>query len=76
MKPMKTLKAGDVVQLGPECSNPMLAFCMMTVTEPKSFGAVGYVQSLGSGGQQGGMAYYRAKWEEFEFVGSAPWVAE
>lgn len=76
MKPVENLKAGDVVQLGPDCSNPMFAFCMMTVTEPKSFGAQGYVQGLGSNGEPGGQAYFRAKWEEFEFVGSAPWVAE
>lgn len=75
MKPVLNLKAGDVVQLSPDVSNPMFAGCMMTVTEPKSFGAQGYVQALGENGQTGGQAYFRAKWEEFEFVGSAVWVS-
>ena len=61
-----------VVQLDPEkCKNPMLAACMMTVSEPKSWGAQGYIQSTGEGGKMGGQAYYRATWEEMELVGCA-----
>lgn len=70
------LKVGDVVQLSPEVGNKMFAFAMMTVTEPKAWGAQGYVQALGEEGSPGGQAYYRAKWEEMEFVGKAQWVAE
>lgn len=67
------LRPGDVVQLSPECRNPMFACCFLTVTELKSFGAMGYVQSLGENGQPGGQAYYRPRWDEMEFVGRAEW---
>lgn len=70
------LKEGQIVQLNPETvGNPAFAACMMVVTEPKSWGAQGYVQALGADGSPGGQAYYRAKWEEMEPVGNAEWVA-
>lgn len=75
MQPLLNLKEGDVVQLAPTIGNPMFAGCMMVITEPKSWGAQGYVQALGEFGQHGGQAYFRAKWEEMEYVGSAVWVA-
>lgn len=68
------LSHGMVVQLSPDARNPMFAYCMMTITEPKSWGAQGYVQALGENGKPGGQAYYRAKWEEMELVGQAVWV--
>ena len=75
MEPQE-LKEGQLVQLSPETvGNPMFAACIMVVTEPKTFGAQGYVQSLGSEGKPGGQAYYRAKWEEMELVGRAEWVS-
>jgi hypothetical protein len=70
------LKKGMVVQLSPEVGNPMFACCMMVVSEPKSFGAQGYVQALGSDGNPGGQAYYRAKFEEMELVGKTVWDVE
>lgn len=70
------LKEGDVVQLGPTTSNPMFAYCFMTVTEPKSWGAQGFVQALGENGQPGGQAYYRAKMEDMEYIGHAVWVTQ
>lgn len=76
MSPVSNLKAGDVVQLSPETvKNRMFAACLMVVTEPKGWGAQGYVQALGSDGKPGGQAYYRAGWEEMEYVGAAEWVA-
>ena len=69
------LRVGDLVQLDPEtCRNQMFGGCIMVVTEPKGWGAQGYVQSLGENGQQGGQAYYRALWEEMERVGVAMWL--
>lgn len=70
-----TLAVGDVVQLSPKlCKNPMFAGCFMVITEPKSWGAQGYVQSLGENRQPGGQAYYRATWEEMQQTGGvAPW---
>jgi len=69
------LKPGQLVQLNPETTrNPMFGGCIMVITEPKSFGAQGYVQSLGENGKRGGQAYYRARWHEMELVGKAEWV--
>jgi len=51
-----------------------VAGCLMIVTEPKDFGAQGYVQALGTCTERGGQAYYRAKWSEMEYVGVAAWV--
>ena len=48
---MNEYKEGDVVQLNPETvKNKMFAGCLMVVTEPKSWGAQGYVQALGENG--------------------------
>jgi hypothetical protein len=69
-----TLKQHDVVQLSPEAGNPMFAGCMMVVTEPKPWGAQGFVQALGENGKPGGQAYYRATWDEMEPVGRAAWI--
>lgn len=63
------LQPGMLVQLNPETvRNPMFSACIMVVTEPKAFGAQGYVQALGQDGKPGGQAYYRANWEEMERV--------
>lgn len=71
-----TLEIGTLVQLNPVITrNPMFAACIMVVTEPKEWGAQGYVQSLGEDGKEGGQAYYRAKWEEMEVVGRAEWIS-
>lgn len=53
----------------------MVAYCFLTVTEPKPFGCQGYVQMTGENGQPGGEAYYRPTWEEMsEPIGMAEWV--
>lgn len=65
------LSPGDLMQLSPDCGNPMFACCMFTVTEPKPWGAQGYVQMTGENGKPGGQAYYRAKWSEMEPTGGA-----
>ena len=71
------LEIGTIVQLDPDnVRNKMFGGCFMTVTEPKPWGAQGYVQALGENGEMGGQAYYRAKWDEMEVVGFAIWVAE
>lgn len=71
----RELKLRDIVQLNPHTvKNTMFGGCMMVVTEPKPWGAQGYVQALGADGQIGGQAYYRATWEEMEETGGiAPW---
>lgn len=72
----RDLKPGAVVQLSPETGNPAFAFCMMVVTDPKPWGAQGYVQALGDRNATGGRAYYRAEWDDMEYVGHAEWVAQ
>ena len=67
------LKKNMVVQLSPECRNPAFACCFMVVTEPKSWGCQGFVQGLGTREEPGGQAFYRANWEEMEYVGQACW---
>lgn len=70
------LKENTVVQLNPETvRNKAFAGCFMVVTEPKAFGAQGFVQALGENRDtMGGQAYYRAHWDEMEVVGQAVWV--
>ena len=63
------MEVGDVVQLSPELDS--FAACFMVVTEPKSWGAQGYVRVPG-----GGDAYYRAKNEDMELIGKAVWIHE
>ena len=63
------LKIGDIVQIDPE-HDDVFGGCMMTVSEPKAFGAQGYVQIPG----KDGLAYYRCSWANMELVGRAAWV--
>jgi len=71
------LKKGMVVQLNPATvKNQAFAACMMVISEPKSFGAQGYVQALGDNRNPGGQAYYRASFDEMELVGTTVWDVE
>lgn len=64
------LETNTLVQLNPETvTNKMFAGCIMVISEPKAFGAQGYVQALGEHGLPGGQAYYRATWGEMELLG-------
>ena len=66
----RELKKGDIVQLNPDMD--MFGGCFMVVTEPKSFGAMGYVTDTNS--KEKGHAYLRTEFKEMEFVGRAEWV--
>ena len=57
------VKVGDIVQVTPE--KEMFGACMVVVTEVKSWGIQGYVQSAGVPGQQ----YIRLKFDEYEPTG-------
>ena len=73
----RELKVGEIVQLVPgETRNEAFSGCLMVVSEPKPWGAQGYVQTLGEARDApGGQAYYRAKWEEMDETGGvAPWL--
>jgi hypothetical protein len=63
------MNIGDIVQVNPE--KEMFGGCMVVVTELKSWGIQGYVQSAGVPGQQ----YIRLATQDFEETGGkAVWV--
>jgi hypothetical protein len=63
------MNVGDIVQVNPEVE--IFGGCMVVVTELKSWGIQGYVQSAGVPGQQ----YIRLKMEQIEATGGkAVWV--
>lgn len=72
MKAME-LTVGDVVQIAGD-SEGFFAGCFMMVTEPKTFGAQGFIAIPEERGTMPSEAYYRAKWDEMEYVGKATWL--
>lgn len=67
----RELKHGDVVQISPEHhAVERFGACFMVVTEPKSWGAQGYVKNAG----EAGLFYMRVKFEDMEFIGRAEWA--
>lgn len=72
------MEPGDIVQLDPEkTSNQAFAGCFMVVTDVKSWGVQGYVQTLGDREESGGQAYYRAENGTYEATGGkAKWRVE
>ena len=63
------LKHGDIVQIDPQ-HDEVFGGCFMQVTEPKDWGAQGFVKIPGKG-----FAYYRCNYENMELVGKAKWVS-
>lgn len=62
---------GDIVQVDPK--KEMWGGCMVTVTELKTWGIQGYVQSAGVPGQQ----YIRVRFEDFRPTGGkAVWIVK
>jgi hypothetical protein len=85
----RTLQKGEVVQISPEYPDPCFGGCFLVVTEPKSFGAMGYISGVGqTKDEPGGIYWLRVKYEwiepleividpEQEIVVSSPvWVQE
>lgn len=72
----KKLERGDVVQINPDHEN--FPGFLLVVTEPKSFGAQGYLLSEYEfhATRLQGVAYLRVKFEEIEFVGKIFWMNE
>lgn len=70
------LQLGDIVQLSPE--HEKFPGFLLVVTEPKEWGAMGYLMSQFQfdATRFKGVAYLRAKFEEFEFVGKIHWLWE
>lgn len=66
---MNKIEIDDIVQVSPD--KEMFGACMVVVTELKTWGIQGYVQSAGVAGQQ----YIRLKFDEIETTGGkAVWV--
>lgn len=63
------MNIGDVVQLNPKLDK--FGGCFMIVTEPKSWGAQGYVTVPGKG-----IAFYRANTEDMVKIGEAQWMQD
>lgn len=70
------LKRGMVVQLSHDCRNPIYSYCFMIILDPRPAGAWGRIQGIGKDEMPSEYAYYKASWEEMEFVGKASWVPE
>lgn len=78
MEPRELIK-GDVVQLGPRTANPGFAYCFLIVDQPKGFGAQSYVHCVGRRDQpagSGGLAFYRAAWEDMTYIGKAAYIID
>lgn len=69
----RELKKGDIVQIGP-IEDSFFTGCFMMVTEPKSWGAQGFVSMPGERGTIPKRAYTRVKFEDMEYVGTAAFV--
>lgn len=68
---MTQAEIGYIVQVNPEVDT--FGGCMVVVTEVKSWGIQGYVQSAGVPGQQ----YIRLNWKDIEPTkGKAVWMVE
>jgi hypothetical protein len=57
------IEVGDIVQVDP--SKDVFGGCLVVVTEVKSWGIQGYVQSAGVEGQQ----YIRLEFQDYEATG-------
>lgn len=73
----RELKKRDVVQISPtNKANAAFGGCMMIVTEPKPWGAQGFVAVPRQRGEPPASAYFRATWEDMEYIGTAIWAPE
>ncbi len=71
----RDLAVGDVVQISPESLSAFRG-CFMLVTEPKKWGAQGFVCMPKARDEWPGEAYFRAEWSDMEYVGTAAFVPE
>jgi hypothetical protein len=67
----RPLHIGDVVQIDP-AHDERFGGCLMMVTEPKSWGAQGFISTPAHSGRY----YYRCKFEHMEYVGATSWVPQ
>lgn len=72
----RDLEIGDVVQIDPSLKDCFFRGCFMIVTEPKTFGAQGAIAMPTSRTDLPGYAYFRATFDQMEYVGKATWILE
>jgi hypothetical protein len=70
------VRRGSVVQIHPTLCGPLFQGCFLLVTEVKTWGVQGFFAIPKNREEPPGEAYFRAKWEEIEYVGLAPWVPD
>ncbi len=65
------LKIGDVVQINEYAKDSMMTGAFLVVTEPKSFGAQGYIATSHKMElvRLDGLAYLRVNFEEIDYIG-------
>lgn len=69
------VRVGDIVQINEHLENKAFSYCLVTVTEVRSWGIQGFVQALGDRYNIGGQAYVRLEWDEFDLTqGRAQWI--
>lgn len=69
----RDLTVGEIVQINPNACGGTEKFgaCLMVVTEPKSFGAQGYVKNAGNSG----LAFIRVEFKDMEPTsGKVEWM--
>lgn len=75
----KELKIGDILQINPEKNDKFAGF-FVVVTEPKNWGAQGYLLHHdffeACRIKDTGKAYVRVRFEDVELVGSCFWIHE
>jgi hypothetical protein len=70
------LEKGDIVQIRPDLGS-FFDGCFMVVTEPKPWGAQGYIAGFKeTRDAEVRVAYFRCKFEDMVKVGKAEWVIE
>jgi hypothetical protein len=70
----RKLVIGDLVQIDPATPDCFFGGAVMVVTEPKSWGAQGYFMMPKSRGEALGLYFFRARWDQMEWVGHVVWI--
>lgn len=65
------IKVGSIVQIDP-AYDPAFGACLLTVTEMKSFGVMGFVRVPER--PEAVEAYYRVAFEHIAYIGESEWA--
>lgn len=70
----RELCIGDVIQIDPNFEGCFFKGAFMLVTDPKPWGAVGFVACQFTRPSLPEHAYFRVTWEHMAYIGHAAWV--